>query len=253
MNKREFEWRVIGASAIGTSHLDRAIQCQDSFRQMSTPAGDRIVVVADGAGSAALAGLGSQIAAESASTWLHNHLCNQPDIDENALEVALLLSADHARIALEAKAGEGSLPLRDFATTLIVVCVTQRLIGAVQLGDGGIVIRNRSGVTGLLISPVRSGYINEADFLTMPHFSSYLRVGIASVVEVSGFSVFTDGIEFLSVGYFNCIPSNQFFEPLFDFACSPESTNGELEDFLKNHPVFATVNDDKTLVLAVSA
>jgi serine/threonine protein phosphatase PrpC len=58
-------WRVVGASVAGTSHTRLGIPCQDSNLSEILPSGFLVAVVADGAGSAAHADVGSQLAVKT--------------------------------------------------------------------------------------------------------------------------------------------------------------------------------------------
>ena len=60
----EDSWRVVGVSVVGTSHLDRAVPCQDAHRYQVLSGGELLVAVADGAGSAARAEAGASRAVE---------------------------------------------------------------------------------------------------------------------------------------------------------------------------------------------
>ena len=61
----------------------------------------------------------------------------------------------------------------------------------------------------------------------------------------------TDGIQLLAVRYADNTAHEPFFEPLFEFAENPNSSNAELEEFLRSERVCERTDDDKTLVLAV--
>src|SRR4028119_2107946 len=64
MENSSFNWQVVGASVIGTSHEKRSQPCQDAHCWRLLPHGVLVASVADGAGSAALAEVGAKIAVE---------------------------------------------------------------------------------------------------------------------------------------------------------------------------------------------
>jgi hypothetical protein len=55
-------WKVVGVSTAGTTHTRLDLPCQDSNLFEISPSGALVAVVADGAGSAVHAELGSQLA-----------------------------------------------------------------------------------------------------------------------------------------------------------------------------------------------
>lgn len=212
--------------------------------------------MADGAGSARHAAAGSREAACAAARFLVDLLSQSFHGDESSLQSALLACLQHARTALEKSAkADGNYADREgltqYATTLLVVCVTDSLIGALQLGDGAIVLRRGAGDLFLMFDLVRGEYINEAHFLTSPDFAECARCRVIASESIDAIAMLTDGIEILALEYADASPYAPFFEPMFSFASAQATTDVELDEFLRSDRVCERSDDDKTLLLAI--
>src|SRR5690349_14660287 len=69
-------WKVVGVSAQGISHLKAATPCQDAHAWKVLPSGVLIAAVSDGAGSAAFSDEGAGAAVGAAITTLEQRLTN---------------------------------------------------------------------------------------------------------------------------------------------------------------------------------
>src|SRR5919108_217744 len=74
-------WRVVAASAPGTSHEKLGQPCQDAHHWATFPESVLVAAVADGAGSAELGHVGATIAARTAVETIgrQEHLPRGPD------------------------------------------------------------------------------------------------------------------------------------------------------------------------------
>jgi hypothetical protein len=248
-------WRVIASTVVGTGHTARGLECQDAHALEPVSTNGWVAAIADGAGSARRSAEGAKIAVAEAVKYLAARAMQQPELDESGWKGALLDCVHEARTAIEKLASENangttnSLP--DLATTLLIICVTENWICALQLGDGAIITRSTSGSLDLIFKPSRGEYINETNFITETDFAGHVQVRIQPAADIEAIAVLTDGIEILALSYANGSPHGPFFGPMFTFASSPDGTDAGLEAFLKSEKVCERTDDDKTLLLAV--
>jgi hypothetical protein len=256
MSLNTSRWRIVSSSVIGSGHIARGVPCEDFHALDALPSGVWVGVVADGAGSARCAAEGSRVAATAATKFLSKRLSDLSAIDEAVLHSAMRDCLQHAREALEGlvatKSPDGNgEALPQYATTLLAICVTERWISALQLGDGAIVLRQRAGDLMLVFQPSHGEYINETHFLTSPDFAERAQFRVLPAQDTDAIAMLTDGIEILALDYANASPHGPFFQPMFTFASNIEATEMALEEFLKSDRVCERTDDDKTLLLAI--
>lgn len=247
-------WHVTGVSLQGSSHRKTGERCQDVCDWRELPGGILVAAVADGAGSARLAGEGAR-AAVRAAIAAADVLALDPSDDE--LCRVLDRSLDSALRAVEAEAAERSAEPRDLACTLIVVLAAPQWVACAQIGDGAAVIGDGSGAVRLLTAPSSGEYLNETTFVVSPGAIA----GAQRVVErgdLPRLAILSDGLQYLSLK----MPSptapawaahQPFFLPLFDFvAKTPDAgmRRGQIERLLDSPRVRGRCDDDLTLFLA---
>ena len=241
-------WQVLGASTMGSSHLKQSLPCQDSFEFIECQGDVLVVAVADGAGSAAHAEVGSRLAARRAVSAVFDRML-QP---RTGGVYAMLDDAFAcARQELEFEAAVSGVALRDLSTTLTVVIAMPDCLGVAQTGDGLVVALEPDGSLIPLTLPQRGEYANETHFLTGPGGGSprYIRIGEAA----PGFAVLTDGLLPVSTDLKTGRPHVPFFQPFFTTlqqGASPELEQ-HLVQFLESPRLRSRVDDDLTLVVAV--
>lgn len=256
-------WRVISASVTGSSHVRSGLPCQDSFQIVSDESsGVLIATIADGAGSAALSAIGSNVAARSATQTASELIDSHTDIlDEADLEEILRKAVASARDALEREAHKQGRELRDFATTLIMAICTHDVTGTSQIGDGAVVTARRGDGEGdgefvyaLFSPPQRGEYANQTNFITSDLWQGTLDVRTRP--ERLGYMMmFTDGIQSLALdSAASYAPHGPFFNPLLRWVGQQGDLKGAgetLKTFLSSPRVAERTDDDLTLVLAV--
>lgn len=237
----------MAASVAGASHDARGEACQDAHAAAELPAGGLALAVADGAGSAPLAGLGARIACDVAVAAL----AAGPGGD---LGAALAAAAGAARAALRREADARGAPLRDLACTLTAARVDAGRAAVLQVGDGLAVLRVAMDYEPLVlaVAPARGEHANETAFLTGD--GALDRPAIAALdVAVDAVALSTDGLLRLAVDLRAGEPHAAFFAPLLAFAARDGRDAGAagLAAFLRGPRVRARTDDDATLVLAV--
>ncbi len=250
-------WRVIGASVVGSSHLQTSAPCQDScFYHVATDAEGASYLVAlasDGAGSAQFGEVGAEIACEAGGKLL---LAAVEASGEAGLTVELageLLQRVRADISEAANALD--VATRALACTLLgaVIGPTQALY--FQVGDGAIVTRNEDGLAPVFW-PESGEYANMTFFVTDADAQDHLRAEVRNTTEEA--ALFSDGLQRLALVFSNETAHEPFFEPMFKAlrTSTDEQTDSlcsALERFLGSNAINERTDDDKTLILATRA
>ncbi|MBC7526204.1 MAG: protein phosphatase 2C domain-containing protein [Chthonomonadaceae bacterium] len=247
-------WKTVGVSVKGTGHIRAGLPCQDAH-QVSVLPGERLVAaVGDGAGSASRSEEGAMLAVSAAHIWLNSLPKNLSEMSEEKLRETLTAPLNHALGALERQAEAEELPLREFATTLLIAFATPDYVAAAQIGDGAIVLRDANGDLHALTTPQNGEHANETTFLVsagaLETAQVYLWRG-----EVTHLALFTDGLQHLALKLPEAIPHAPFFTPLLQFVSKADEigeveAQSQLENFLRSPRITDRTDDDLTLVLA---
>ena len=249
MTEIEPGWQVLGASTIGASHLKQGLPCQDAFMAAECRDGVLAVAVADGAGSASHAQVGSRLAARRAVSAVFDRML----LPRTGGVYAMLDDAfAQARRELEFEAAASKRDLRDLSATLTVVIAMPDCLGVAQTGDGLVVALEPDGSLIPLTRPQRGEYANETHFLTGPGGEAprYIHIGEAA----PGFAVITDGLLPVSTDLKTGRPHAPFFQPFFKTLQQGSATpdlKRHLEQFLESPRLRQRVDDDLTLVVAI--
>ena len=155
-----------GFSQQGKSHIQKGVVCQDAHQIEILKNGWRVLVVADGVGSAKHSEDGSWLASETVAQVCKKNI--RPAMNgEQILEV--LKNAYQAaldRIELFCQEQDGKI--EDYDTTLTTVIYTGRMVYYGHAGDGGIIVRYdngcyemitvpQKGMDGISVRPLRAG------------------------------------------------------------------------------------------------
>lgn len=244
---------MVGQSVIGTSHRESGEECQDRnfYSRLHTESGEFLVAAcADGAGSASHSGAGAECAVQSVISVICRHLESESDV--SALDDQQLRDwYTEARRAVEKLALERELPLREFASTLLVAIVSPKHAWFAQLGDGCAVYSCEEKLA-VALWPQNGEFANLTNFLTGDDFLKQIEICHVQG-EVQQLAMTTDGLQSLALDLKLKEPFRKFFLPLFDTLLRTESTDellGPLQALLSSEAVCARTDDDKTLILA---
>lgn len=244
-------WRFAAAKAIGTSHIQAQLPCQDEFVCELIGGKSLIVALADGAGSAAFAKRGAELAVQTTISHV------KQAIAEKRTDFACFLreSAIAARDAISAEANQEGAALRSYACTLLVAVLSQDGGGALQIGDGVIVVSDGGDEWSWVFWPQRGEYANTTNFLTDDAACEQMQVEAFSGA-VTDIAVMSDGLEPLAVHYASKSVHDPFFRGLFK-PLVESNGNAEihkisvaLEQFLSSERVRSRTDDDVSLILA---
>ncbi len=242
---------------MGTSHERVGGVCQDSNACVvlpNLPDGDILLaVVADGAGSAQQAEIGSAIACRSIQRSVALFL------ETGCLHEIKRRTAEKWVRALQreiaATASDSRLRLRDYACTLLAAIVGENRAVFFQVGDGSIVAADAEERTyGHIFWPEQGEYENATFFATDRRFAAKLQFTSVrrNIVEVA---MFSDGLQRLALDFRKAMPHEPFFRGVFPAVRkmateTAEHLNQALSSFLASPRINARTDDDKTLVLA---
>jgi hypothetical protein len=248
-------WRVIGASVQGESHRRKGQPCQDAHQWCELPGGMLVAAVADGAGSAACAEIGSVLAAGGVIASAKEQLSRRIPASDEEWYFTLQNTFFGAREAVIAGADELEVPISDLATTLLVAIVTPELVAAGQVGDGAVVARLNGNTFEAFTRPLmlEQEYVNETNFLTSPSFVGHTQL-VVQRAAISGLTLISDGLQMLALKMPQAEPHPAFFAPLLQLAAAPGERNRaeeQLRSFLKSPRICDRADDDLTLLLAV--
>lgn len=246
-------WKLAPVSQRGSSHESDNRPCQDAYSLAMVSREILVIAVADGAGSASLAEVGSDLAVRTSTEILCQRLSQQSsELEEASLTALLIDTIKGVRAALETEASERGVTTRELATTLILVVATPDLVAAAQVGDGATVIGDRDGKILGLTLPQLGEYINEVIFVISDEALQSAQVAVWHG-QTAHIAVLTDGLQLLCLEMPSCMPYKGFFSPLFSFISKKEEgleATQELSTFLNSPRVKALTDDDITLVLA---
>lgn len=244
-------WRFAAARTTGTSHVKAGLPCQDRFGCTVLKNRTLVAAMADGAGSAALAERGAEIAVERVVQYLSREL----DAERSDYCTMLREAATEAREAVFIEAKKQELEPRDFASTLLVAVVSPNGGGALQIGDGVIVVNDGGNGWCWVFWPQRGDYVNTTYFLTDDNAKDLLQVEPLAG-KITDIALMTDGLEPLALHYASKSVHDPFFQgmfrPLIDAQEPNESIHlsASLERFLSSKSVGSRTDDDVSLILA---
>lgn len=251
-------WRIAAAAAIGTSHIKQGTVCQDSHacRVFEDGAGRPVAVfvVSDGAGSAARADEGSDIACRTIVEAVEVFLANGGQVAAIDIDTARSWM-EMVQSAITFLADEAGAVPRDYACTLLVAVVAEDAAAFIQVGDGAMVVADEAGEWSWVHWPQRGDYANTTYFVT--DASAADQMAFDSVERtVDEVAVFTDGIEALVLHYATKTVHAPFFDKMFvpvralEAEGIDQGLSAGLERYLASPTVCERTDDDKTLVLA---
>jgi serine/threonine protein phosphatase PrpC len=256
-------WKAVVGSAIGTSHQDQEIPCQDygHYRIFN----DVIVgAVADGAGSAKYSNVGSGLTVKTVLKYLgriseylqkRKH-CGQKISQPLSKEEATKLFAGAVKTAiakLQKQADKEDYSINDLACTLLVFVATPDWVAAMQIGDGFIVLRSQNSEYQLLFQPDKGEFVNETTFITSTNAVKDMQVEVISEKQ-EFICASTDGLEKVAIRLSDWKPFSPFFKPLEEYLhepVNPEEENKYLTEFLNSERLNSRTDDDKTLLLCL--
>ena len=247
-------WRYVYASIPGVAHRASGAECQDAcaVQWLDAPHEVLMLAAADGAGSAAEARIGAELACQTLLAEYAAELAQTPVAAWTRTDTETLIT--RVQTALSQRAAAAGLPVREFACTLLGAVLTDDHALFLQIGDGAIVIGTGDDYRPVFW-PQAGEYANETYFIT--DASAAVRLEFAALAEpVAEIALLTDGLQPLALHYQSRQAHAPFFRPLFlrlraapEPGC-PANLQTALERFLDAPTLNQRTHDDKTLILA---
>jgi serine/threonine protein phosphatase PrpC len=250
-------WKAVARFTEGrTSHQHQGIACQD---YASYQVFDDVIVgaVADGAGSAKYAEVGSRLAVDTTLKFLScisNYLEKRkrssgqkysPPLSEEEAENLFGKTVTQVQQELSKHAVSRDCFAKDLACTLLVFIATPNWIAAMQIGDGFIAIHPENSEYELLFQPDKGEFANETAFITSPNAIKEKQKFICAS---------TDGLEKVAIRFRDWQPFPPFFEPFEAYlreTDEPKTDYQYADEFLNSQRLNQRTDDDKTLLLCL--
>jgi len=190
-------WQLCGDTVIGLAHRRKAMPCQDAvaYRNLPRP----ILVLSDGAGSAAISERGAQALVigitrflrtleDDLALWLDGEDATQAQSTRWAERLRL-----HAQGLLTDLARAEQRDVRDVRATLQVAVIGERHVYWWKVGDGAIVAMNSEGLCSLGNHANAKGeFANQTCFVDTASTSD-VQSGVLSAREIFGVALMSDG------------------------------------------------------------
>lgn len=211
-----------------------------------------MAIAADGAGSALCAEEGAGLACatlnEEVGCWLAAG-CNVMTITRDVADEWMA----GVRSAIESRAAEKQLAVRDFACTIVAAVVDDTAAAFLQIGDGAIICGSGDSYD-VVFWPDGGEYANMTFFVTDDDWTEHLHFDVRDS-SFEDLGVMTDGLQRLALHFGTRSAHAPFFVPMFRaLAEQREGYAADLEAqllaFLSGDVVNERTDDDKTLVLA---
>lgn len=265
MKSAPMTWKAVTRFVPGQRHLRDGVPCQDY-------GGDRILdqvvigAVADGAGSAAYADVGAQLATttvlkylEASEQWLQDHDASWLTLpQEKVRSVAqdfFAKAINNVLAAFHQHAQTQRCEIQDFACTLLAFVATPDWIAAMQIGDGFLVVRLQGEEYQLIFQPDKGEYANQTTFVTSSDALETMQIQVL-FGQQSFICAATDGLEPVAIRRADWSPFPPFFKPFEEFlqeTADPNQEDSYLVDFLKSERLNQRTDDDKTMLLCLKA
>ena len=205
------QWQGLAEAVVGLSHRNAqpALPCQDAAVVQIQPR--PVLVVCDGAGSAALSEYGSQALSTGLSRLAHTlelpllSLLDTPHADDEQARQMVQMMLRHGKGLLQDLALQHRREVKDFRSTVLMVIVgTARLLWF-KVGDGAIVLerieqqydKDDSVVCQPLLTALgevgKGEFANQTTFVDDRLSMQDVQWGMHSSVGVSGLAAMSDG------------------------------------------------------------
>ena len=248
-------WKVIGASATGSSHQETATPCQDAFH-WSCYQDWLVALVCDGAGSARFSDRGAQHAARSITEALifilSNELSEPERNDINFWQERVQIAIEATRNSLLTTHVTVDSSLRDFHATIVGVIAGPEIGLFFQIGDGAAAAAlTSSWENPTLALPENGEYADETYFYTEDHWKEHLRFTAFSPA-LNYIVMVTDGAMSFVVARDRRGLDENFIGPVTRYLNTVETETGAraLQSTLDDPKTYAITSDDKTLLWA---
>jgi hypothetical protein len=213
-----------------------------------------VAALADGAGSADRAEIGSAVATSLFVDIVCQALLDDGASHERYVET-LRYAVGETRLALHLKAGHDERAADDYASTFVAAILSPAGGVVGQIGDGAAVVSDMAGSWRPVHWPDHGEYANTTSFLTQDDALDMLQV-TSFDAPVRRIAIFSDGLERLVLDFRSRTAHAPFFDSIFRrlnprIGCGHIAEVSEgLAALLTSHKVNGRTDDDKSLLCA---
>lgn len=234
-NTSERLWQGFSASVPGSGHIRREIPCQDASGVILSPRA--ALIVCDGRGSAKLSHFGAQKAVKAFRTqcavmepFLVNILDSEKGDSEQWQKFCQIMYRTLAQAKIELSEEHGE-PEKEFDFTVAFAIAGSCHIGAFQVGDGAIVLR-QEGSCRTAFAPEKGEFANQTNFLRPGgEVKLQFQAGLFPAALNSGIAVTSDGPEHVMFKLPEMAPG-KIFDVMLDDMRSGNFCRQDILDFL---------------------
>ena len=246
-------WRVFAAAAIGKSHIDANIPCQDAFAHAVV--GDTLVaIVCDGAGSHVLSHEGAAMVSAQVVEQLSqgSNAAGRARQDIETFRADVVAAVASARAAMEARTLAANTGFSDYSCTLVGVLADAEGGFFFHIGDGLGVARGADAADCALSLPENGEYANETYFVTGDVWQEHLRVTRIPHATTCA-ALMSDGAMPFVMAKGNGALYAPFMDPVERFLSTSSESDGSaaLLGTLTDPRTYRITSDDKTLLIAL--
>lgn len=248
-------WKIYAAAAIGKSHIDGGIPCQDAFARGLV--GDTLVgVVCDGAGSQPFSHLGAAAVSSGVVDALSQRLAQGEalcSLDAEAFGALIGDLVAQARASVEARAATDGHALGNYACTLVGAIADGQRGYFFHIGDGQAVMDGHDADQPPLMSlPENGEYANETYFVTGEAWREHLRITPIDRAQ-RAIVLMSDGAAPFVMMKGNAGLYRPFMDPVERFLVSVSEEDGSrgIAGTLEDPRTHGITGDDKTLLIAL--
>lgn len=248
-------WQVFAAAAIGKSHIDSGIPCQDAFAHALV--GDTLLaVVCDGAGSQHLSHIGAELLSRQVVDGLAEREMrgdNLGSASPEELRAVVSEAVGAARAELSKLAAETGTELANYSATLVGVVANAQGGFFFHIGDGLAAAEPQSAEHACIISlPENGEYANETYFVSGEAWQEHLRV--TAIAQASrAIALMSDGAAPFVMAKGNADLYRPFMDPVERYLATASASEGSkaLAGTLADPRTYRITGDDKTLLVAL--
>lgn len=181
-------WLMNGTAVQGRGHISEGVPCQDKIASKSNGK-TNVIALADGAGSAALSHIGAEKCVDTITQYFSDHFdeCYFGDEDSVKQSIYEVLIDNLQQLAID-----NDCDIKDLASTLLCVAVTDDRVVTLHLGDGIIAYYNGQSVT-VYSAPDNGEFANVTHFVTSSNALSKIRIRKEVLSDATAFYLMSDG------------------------------------------------------------
>ena len=181
-------WKVVNATMRGTSHIKDNLPCQDVVD--SSISSVKIIVLADGAGSAKYSDLGAKHACDAIISNIERRFCKLYESDLPLLKKRLV---DSIQLRLYNSAKKRKTDITEFCSTLLFAAIKGNKLLIGHIGDGVIGAIDKTDNTIVISEPERGEFANTTFFTTSNDYKAHFRIYKLSSDDFKSIFLMSDG------------------------------------------------------------